>query len=289
MKKILLVLISLMVFSILPVNASTNTKERTESDLLVRENITVNDSNKDLILKTPAINAEEKVYDFANILTDSEEEKIKSKIDNYVNVHDMDLAVVTISKNNKSNAMNYADDFYDYNDFGINSTRDGVLFLIDMDTREIWMSTTGNAIKMYNDYRIEEALDAVYEYMSDEEYYDGITKYIDIIGDYAAKGLPTKNESDDMTVGKALMFSLIASIVLTAIIMGILIAKNKLVRKATTAAEYLNKESVDVQNLGEMLVSSHTTKTKIEHDSGGGSSTHIGSSGISHGGGGHKF
>ena len=289
MKKLFLLLIGILVFTAIPVNASTDTKERTENNLLVPESITVTENNKNIILDTPAVNAEEKVYDFADLFTDSEEQSIKSKIDSYINVHDMDLAVVTISKNNKSNAMNYADDFYDYNDFGIGSTRDGVLFLIDMDTREIWMSTTGNAIKMYNDYRIEKALDAVYEYMSDEEYYEGTTKYINIINDYAAKGLPSKSEENDMTAGKALMFSLIAGLVLTAIIMGILIAKNKLVRKATTAAEYLNKDSVDIQNLGEILISSNTTKTKIESDSGGGSSSHMGSSGISHGGGGHGF
>ena len=201
----------------------------------------------------------------------------------------MDLAVVTISDNNKDGAMEYADDFYDYNNFGKGTENDGILFLIDMDTRYLWMSTTGNAIKMYNDYRIDKALDAVYSYMTDKAYYDGTIKYIDIISNYAKEGLPSKTSNYEMSIPKALMFSLIGGLILTAIIIGILIAKNKLVRKATTAAEYLNKESIDVQNLGETLTSSHITKTKIEHDSGGGSSTHHGSSGISHGGGGHRF
>ena len=289
MKKIFLLIVSILVFSTIPVNASTNTKERTENDYLVPKGITVTEDNKDLILKTPAVDEKEKVYDFANLFTTKEEEQLKEKIDTYINIHEMDLAVVTISDNNKDSVRDYADDFYDYNNFGNNSTRDGILFLIDMDTREIWMSTTGNAIKMYNDYRIDKALDEVYQYMGDEDYYDGTIKYIDIISDFAAKGLPSNSENNDMTASKALMFSLIAGLVLTAIIMGILIAKNKLVRKATTASEYLNKDSVDVKNLGELLISSNTTKTRIETDSNGGSSTHFGSSGISHGGGGHKF
>ncbi|MBE6157627.1 MAG: TPM domain-containing protein [Firmicutes bacterium] len=287
--KLVLALVITMMFMVVPVNASTNTKERTEADYLIPSGITVNDYNKDKILKTPAVNSEEKVYDFANLFTDNEETKLKDEIDTYINIHNMDLVVVTINSNNKASARDYADDFYDYNDFGIGSTRDGVLFLIDMDNREIWMSTTGNAIKMYNDYRIESSLDQVYSYMSDEEYYTGTSKYISKISDYASKGLPSNSSSVEMSRAKIILFSLLGGLILTGIIMGILIAKNRLVRKATTASEYLNKDSVDIKNLGDTLISSHTTKTKIEHDTGGGSSTHHGSSGISHGGGGHRF
>ena len=289
MKKInlLILMIVISILSIIPVNASTNTKERTESDLLVPSHITVTDSNKEKILSTPAVDATEKVYDFADLFSEEEEEKLYSEITKYINTYDMDLAVVTIQTNNKGTAENYADDFYGYNDFGKNSSNDGILFLIDMDTRKIWMSTTGNAIKMYNDYRIENALDRVYQYMTDEEYYTGCSKYIDKISEYAKSGLPT--DSSKMTASKMIAYSIFAGLVGTTIIMVILVLKNKLVRKATTAAEYLNKDSVDIKNLGDVLISSHTTKTKIEHDSGGGSSTHHGSSGISHGGGGHKF
>lgn len=289
MKKInlFITIIIISIFSIIPVNASTNTKERTESDLLVPNYITVTDSNKDKILNTPAVDETEKVYDFADLFTDEEEQKLYNEITDYINTYGMDLAVVTIQTNNKGTAENYADDFYDYNNFGKNSSNDGILFLIDMETREIWMSTTGTAIKMYNDYRIENALDRVYQYMTDKEYYTGCSKYIDKISEYAKSGLPT--DSSEMTVSKMITYSIFAGLVGTIIIMVVLVLKNRLVRKATTAIEYLNKDSVDIKNLGDVLISSHTTKTKIEHSSSGGSSTHHGSSGISHGGGGHKF
>ena len=70
--------------------------------------------------------------------------------------------------------------------------------------------------------------------------------------------------------------------------MAILIFKNRMVKKATTAREYLNKNSIKIQNMGEILISSNTTKHEIDHSSSG-SSTHTGSSGSSHGGGGHSF
>ena len=46
--------------------------------------------------------------------------------------------------------------FMIYNEFGIGSRHSGVLFLVDMKTRTIYMTTTGDAMDMYSDYRIEQ-------------------------------------------------------------------------------------------------------------------------------------
>lgn len=281
--KITLVMLTIFTLNIVPVYASTNTKERTEDNYLVEDWVTVTEDNKNNILTTPAIDATEKVYDFADLFTDEEEQQLYTKITNYINEYNLDLAVVTIDENNKT-PREYADDFYDYNDF---DQQGGVLFLIDMDNRKIYMSTTGQAIKMYNDYRINTALDEVYTYMSDEEYYEGTSNYIDKISNYAKEGIPTSNK-EEKSLTSSIFMSLLIGLIGTAIIMAILIFKNKMVRKATTAREYLNKNSIKIQNMGEILISSNTIKHEIDHSSSG-SSTHTGSSGSSHGGGGHSF
>ena len=72
--------------------------------------------------------------------------------------------------------------------------------------------------------------------------------------------------------------------------MGILISKNKMVKVATTSREYLEKGSINIKVVRDVLTSSHTTSTPISHSSSsGGGSSHSGSSGRSHGGGGHHF
>ncbi len=290
--KISLLVILCLIINTIPVYASTNTKERSEENYLVADWIEVTEANKQKILTTPAVDAEEKVYDFADLFTETEEEKLYANIKEYINNHSMDLAVVTISENNKT-PQEYADDFYDYNDFDQSG---GVLFLIDMDNREIYMSTTGSAIKMYNDNRINQALDTVYTYMSSENYYEGTSRYIEKISNYAFDGLPNNNTSQEENfIVHDILMSMFSGSIITTIIIGVLIYKNKMVRKATTAREYLNKESVNIKNIGDLFISSNTVKTKIEHESSsrssrsGGSSTHSGSSGSSHGGGGHSF
>ncbi len=273
--------------NITPVFASTNTKERTEENYLISSDIKITESNKNNILSTPAIDEKEKIYDFADLFTEEEEQKLYQKISQYIDSYQLDLALVTISQNNKSSPREYADDFYDYNNFGFNNTKDGLLFLIDMDNREIYMTTTGAAINMYNDYRINKALEQVYQYMTNQNYYQGVLQYIQIIGDYAKSGLPGKQDQKNLTT--TICYSIIISLIITIIIMVILINKNKLVRKKTTAREYLNKDSVSMKNIGEILVSTNTVRHAINHSSSSGSSTHSGSSGRSHGGGGHRF
>lgn len=287
--KISLILVISLVFYLEEVSASTNTKVRTPEDYLVADWVTITDSNLDNILSTPAVDASEKIYDFADLFTIDEEEALYSEITNYINTYDMDLAIVTIDDNNKGSQAVYADDFYDYNDFGISSTRDGLLFLIDMEYRQIYISTTGYAIQMYNDYRIEQVLDAVYMYMTDTDYYEGTANFINEISEYAEKGLPSKLDNED-SLGDSAFIAIICSLIITSITMFILIRKNKLVRKATTAREYLNKESVIINNLGDVFIGTNTVKHRIQHESSsGGSSTHSGSSGSSHGGGGRGF
>lgn len=283
MKKYLIILLTFII-SITPVRASTNTYERTEDDLRVPSKVDLTIADKSAIMATPSVDVVEKVYDFADLFTDSEEQDLYEKASNFMDKYNMDLAIVTISENNKSSEVAYADDFYDYNDFDNN----GLLFLIDMDNRQIYMSTSGTAIKMYNDNRIDYLMDQVFQYMTDKDYYEGTSKYISLLSSLADKGYPKSGESfvSDKTV---ILYSLIASFVITLIVMIVLISKNKLVRKANEAKAYLVDDSVKVDVVEERLVSTHTTKTKIEHDSGGGSSTHSGSSGISHGGGGHGF
>lgn len=262
--------------------ASTEVKERSDNHYLVADWVTVTDQNRDNILKTPAVDASEKVYDFADLFTPSEEEQLYSKISQYIDSYDLDLVVVTINENNKFSPTIYADDFYDYNDFGIGRDRDGVLLLIDMQYRQIYMSTCGSAIKMYTDAKIDSVMDAVYTYMSSADYYEGVSNYIQIISDDAAKF--------GNRIINYVIYAMIGSFVITFIVMFILIRKNRLVRKATTAAEYLNQNTVTFENLGDVFMGSNTIKHHIDHtSSGGGSSTHSSSSGSSHGGGGHSF
>ncbi len=255
---------------------------------------------------TPTVDASEKVYDFAELLSDSEEKSIYNEITGLIDEYNLDAAVVTINYNNKSSAKSYAEDFYDYNDFGVGSTKDGLIFLIDMDNREMWISTTGTAQLIYDDTRIDNILDAAYDEIADKNYYGCASEFVRLSKYYAGLGIPDSNKNaninengdyyvyngtgSDNDANFGLAF--IGAGIVTLIFMIVALAKHRTVRKASEAKQYM--KNLKITNKVDNFLHTHTTQVYIppandSSSSGGGSSTSFGSSGTSHGGGGRSF
>lgn len=275
--------------------ASTRVNIRTEQNYLVPDDVIITESNKWNIMNTPAIDASEKVYDFGNLLTDKEEEKLYREIKNVIDSSSLDFAIVTISENVKKSARDYAHDFYDYNMFN----KDGLLFLIDMDTREIYMSTKGSAVSLFPDSRMAPILENVYGKVASKNYYSACSTFVTSIGQFIGIGEADINEdivvNDDGTVSKNLhlLEIFIFSLIGTGIIIFIMISMNKMVNVATSSREFLNKETMKIENVSETFLGSHVSKTPRSTSSSGGSrggtSISRGSSGHNHGGMGRKF
>lgn len=241
---------------------------------------------------TQAFNTSLKVYDYAQVLTPEEEKQLKKDIDLYIANHNMDMAIVTVKYHEKTNTMNYADDFYDYNGFGIGSNYDGVIFVLDFtfwENGDIWMSTSGRAIDVYTDVRIDSILDSVVS-KKNSGYYEMFNTFIDKSDYYAREGVPVYNAATEIK-GAAWKGIIIFSLVIPSIIILILVLKNKMVKKSTTASIYLLKDTIVINKRNARFVTTHTTSVRINDSSssGGGSSTHRSSSGRSHGGGGRRL
>lgn len=306
-KKFLSIFITILIlFSPIMANASVITYERDENEHLgIWESIEITSDRKNIILKTPKVDEKEKVYDFADLFTAEEESLLYNKITGYINKYNMDLVVVTIDNNNKASAKDYAYDFYDYNMFGKNKFHDGILFLIDMDTREIYFVTSGEEQIMFDDERINDILDVIYLYVKDGKYYDSIDKGIDKAAKFVSDGIPSSNESVKLDEsGKPYVvkirkvnwvISLSIGLVLSLIITFITISRYKKIRLATNADGYLDEKGIVKGTFTDKFLTTHTTRTRIHTESNssggssGGSSISSGSSGISHGGGGKSF
>ena len=313
MKNILVLIVTFLIVFNLNVYASTNTYERTEENLQISDSIKITESVKKAALATPRVDASEKIYDFADLFSDSEELNLYDEAIDFIEDNQMDMVIVTINENNKTSSQAYADDFYDYNDFGVGSNFDGLLFLIDMDERMMYISTTGKAISIYTDYRIERMLDDAYNYISNEQYYETASSFINSAYKYAKIGvgnnqLPAVDGSDynsdvdydyidfieymEKETDSSDTWVIISSIILSTVIIVIAASRHRTVKKATHAREYLINGSFKLTNKTDRFITSNTTKVYVppaSSSSGGGASTHRSSSGRSHGGGGRKF
>lgn len=236
---------------------------------------------------TPVVDATKKIYDYANLITKDEEEALYNKVQEFINKYDMDMAIVTINSNPKSSSMAYADDFYDYNNFGKGTNKTGLLFLIDMQNRNMWISTTGDAINIYTDSRINTILDYTYDKISNEDYNGCAEQFIDKASYFANKGLTGGSKA--VTVPKMICNSLIFAGIVTIVFICIGLATHRKPKKKKEASNYIT-QPLKLSNKLDTFLDKHVSKVKIEtSSSSGGSSTHSGSSGTSHGGGGRSF
>lgn len=304
MKK-LYFLILLVIINLFNINvwASTKVFERTEENLLVSDYIEVTEANKSNIMMTPAVDAKEKVYDFADLFNNTQESELFDKLTNFRKQTNLDIVIVTIDYNNKHNSAKYSDDFYDYNEFGIGDDRSGLLFLIDMDIRNIYVTTTGKAINIYTDQRINNILDNVFSYFGNQEYYVGTNKFVDLALNYAKINVDDdskyviNSDSELVKDRSGLVNVFFVSVIITIIAIVIMANLNNNVAKANSSKSFLNKDTLVVKKINEVFLGSTVSKVRIDNgssssghrSSGRSSSTHRSSSGRSHGGGGRRF
>ena len=147
MKKIkqLLVIALCLFINVKTINASTRELERTEENNYgVNKHWNITNRNLKNVKSTPYVNAKEKVYDFADILTEEEEKKVYEKINEFIKETHIDMVFVSIDMKYSYDEQNedYAADFYDYNDFGIDfENYSGIVLLRNHYRRyNIWLN-----------------------------------------------------------------------------------------------------------------------------------------------------
>lgn len=283
-------------------NEKPITKERTEENNYgVNKRIEINNSNLYNIKNTPYVDASEKVYDFAGILSESEEQTIYNYSKEFMDATGMEMIFVTIDMpytyDNKH--ATYASDFYDYNDFGLDlENYDGILLLRNNYSYDRYydMYTFGKAQLYFSQSRYDDVLDSIYYEISHDHYIDGFKEFKDKCLEYYNDGIASKYKNAYIDENGFIRYnysvpyllSLGIAAVVTLITMLILVNKNKMVKKATKATEYLDKKTINYTVKNDRFITSRTTSYTVSSSSGGGGSRG-GSSGrgFSSGGGRH--
>lgn len=257
------------------------TYERTPDNYRVPSDIKVDVNNVDNVMSTPSVNEEDKIYDFADLFTEYEEKELYNDAVEYKNKNKYELVILTIDDNAGKSYKDYAWDFYDYNYFDI----DGIILIIDMDSRNYYMSTSGKAIDAYTDSECYYIEDELYNYMANGDYYGAASYFVTLAEYYVGfENDISEYESDGSKWLKVVGFSFVG----TVIVIVIMAFQNRMVKNANSSRSYLNEETKNITSICDVFLGSNTTKVRIDTDSssgGGGSSRSSGSSGRSHGGG----
>lgn len=233
-----------------------------------------------------AIYNEETVFDYADLLTDDEEDDLRKYAEKFKK-YDISLIYLTTMDAEGKSSTTYSDDFYDNNNF----RSDGVLLMIDMDNREIYINTVGKCIELLPNQTIYNTVDDCYIYASDGEYNLCLSKM--------GKSIGTKLENHYNPLLGAVRFSpvtLFITIAITAIILIILVVQHNRANQTVSANQYIGS-SFKVNNRNAVYMGCRREVIRdyyASSDSGGGGrhtggSVHRSSGGVRHGGGGRKF
>lgn len=139
------------------------------------------------------------VYDAAGLLTADEISDLNDEIASFMEESGWNVYAVTTDDAQGKSATAYADDFFDEHS---PEQEDGVALLIDMDNREITISTCGIAIRYLTDSRIDNILDAAYAKISNGDYNGCMHSMLTGVENYYEKGISEGQYNYDSETGK---------------------------------------------------------------------------------------
>ncbi len=243
------------------------------------------------------------VADMAGLLTEEEKQELVTQTAQIEEETGWNIYVVSTEDAEGKTAQEYADDYFDEYAPGA----DGVVALIDMDNREIAISTTGDAINYLNDARIDTILDNAYNDVSEGDYAACYTTMLEGVEWAYQKGIPSDAHTYNEETGEVVYYRsikveeiigavVIAAIVWFAVYFGI--AGKYRFKHSGYTYDFHSFGNVSLTNTEDRYVNQIVTHRRIpkpQNNGGNGSgpsgrsTVHTGSSGTMHGGGSRKF
>lgn len=247
-----------------------------------------------MIILTVLAGAQPRLVDNADLLSESEETALLRKLDNISERQQVDIVVVTVDSTDGIPPEIYSDDYYDRHDY----RADGILLLVSLEDRELWISTAGYGITAITDTGREYIFDQFQPLLSDGDYEAGFIAYADLCDKFitqARSGRPygTGNmPKEPFRAAYSLLISLGIGFTVAFFVVSYMKDQLKSVRFQSAAEDYVKRGSVKITESGEFFLYRHVdrrAKPKQTTSRSGGSAVHTSSSGTSHGGGGRKF
>lgn len=253
-----------------------------------------------------------RLIDNADLLTQQEEENLVQKLDEISTRQNFDVAIVTTNSFDGKSPEAFADDYFDYNGYGMGEDYDGILLVLNMEERTWVISTHAFGITAFTDAGQDYIGDIVLPYIGDGDYLEGFDEFASLCDNFVTQakiGEPydiynmpeddvddTSKDAEEEYVRGPMdyILSYIGCLGFGAIGAGVLrsIKKSELktVEMREDATDYWTDFNLIEETdtfLHKKIVAVKVEKDEDEED--GGSTVHKSSSGRTHGGSSRKF
>lgn len=231
-----------------------------------------------------------RLVDQADLLTSQEEALLLETLDEISERQACDIVVVTADGLGGKSPRAYADDFFDYNGYGMGRTNDGVLLLVSMEERDWYVSTSGFGEIAIGENELEYMSEEFVPYLSEGNYLEAFETYAKWCDRFVTEALTGKAAVKETVSPIWIPGSLLIGFLLALIPVNIMKGKLKSVHRAAAAGNYVREGSFALTERKDLFLYrnvSRMAKPKDDGPKGGGG--HTSSSGARHGGGGGKF
>lgn len=145
---------------------------------------------------------ETRVFDYAGLFDAQETARLEEKTMEFREEMKVEAVVLTVADANGQSAQYEADQFYFDHGFSQSFHENGVVVLIDLDNRELYLGTYGSMIRILTDERIEDILDDMYDAASQGRYGESAMAGLDGVQKYFEKGIVSNQYNYDVETGK---------------------------------------------------------------------------------------
>ncbi len=236
-----------------------------------------------------------RLVDKAELLSDSEKTELLYILDEISERQQVDIIVLTVPSLEGASPVEYADNFYDNNDYGFGDNHDGILFLISMEERDWYISTTGYGITAVTDENIEYMSEYFLYDLSEGEYLKAFTTFAELCDYFITQSQYTGDNAPKEPYWFVGNFVITFGIgfIISLIVTGGMKRKLKSIRPQSTADIYIKRDSMHITKRNDLFLYRHIDRIKKPENNQANhsrvSNTHTSSSGRTHGGRGGKF
>ena len=243
-----------------------------------------------------------RMNDSAEVLTEDEDNELEDALEELSVRQSFDVVIATIDSLESvgyDDMETYADDLYDYCQFGYGADMDGVLLLVSKGDRKWHISTCGYGITAFTDAGIAYLGEQMTPALAEGDYAAAFRTFIQWSDTYvtaAREGHPydVKNLPREPLSPMFLLLALGIGLAVAFVAVSVMKGQLRSVALQQTAANYVREGSMNVTGHRDLFLyrDVHRTERAEERESSsssGGSSTHTSSSGVTHGGGGGSF
>lgn len=247
--------------------------------------------------------------DRADLLSDEEKQELLERAGELSQKTDFELRLLTVDDAGGDTTREIAEAYFESMTSDSKENATGLSYVIDMDNREIYVATYGQAQYYMTDDRVDDLLDDAYEYVSDEDYSGTFGSMLDSTEEFFDDGIRngTRIYNEDtgtytvyrkpreITTGKVILAAIFGAVSFL-IVWGSVSVSYRMAIKSDDGFNAAENVRLQLTGNSDRLISHFVRTRRIPRDSGSGgssgggiSTTHTTSGGFSAGGGGRKF